>query len=354
MQPKLISIIINNYNYARFLPAAIDSALQQSYEHVEVLVVDDGSTDHSPDVMRSYGQRIIAIYKENGGQASAFNAGLAKCHGEIVIFLDADDLLLPRTAQRVADAFGEHPTTSKLQYRMAIIDAAGRRTGQIKPSRHLPLPSGDLRCQVLSFPFDLTWMATSGNAFAVETLRRIFPMPEADYPILADYYLAHLTPLLGNVLFLDEIGACYRVHGANHHEASSPTLNLAHIRKSIVYAECTNRHIQRFAKQLGLDHLAPKEGTLSVSHIAQRMVSHKFDPAQHPVAADNALNLLWSGIQAANRRFDVTLPMRLSFMAWFLAMSLAPLSGARWLAERFFFPESRPQINKLLQRWQAV
>jgi glycosyltransferase involved in cell wall biosynthesis len=67
----LVSIIINNYNYGRFLPDAIASALRQTYERVEVLVVDDGSTDHSREVMTSYGDQIIPILKENGGQASA-------------------------------------------------------------------------------------------------------------------------------------------------------------------------------------------------------------------------------------------------------------------------------------------
>ena len=89
----LVSIIINNYNYARFLRAAIDSALGQSYASIEVLVVDDGSTDQSRAIIDSYGDRVKSILKKNGGQASALNAGFAQCQGDIVIFLDADDVL---------------------------------------------------------------------------------------------------------------------------------------------------------------------------------------------------------------------------------------------------------------------
>src|SRR5687768_5034795 len=91
----LVSVVINNYNYGRYLGPAIDSALQQSYPCVEVIVVDDGSTDHSRAVIAGYGHRIIPIYKANGGQASALNAGYEESQGEIVIFLDADDLLGP-------------------------------------------------------------------------------------------------------------------------------------------------------------------------------------------------------------------------------------------------------------------
>jgi glycosyltransferase involved in cell wall biosynthesis len=74
MFEPLVSVIVNNYNYARFLPDAIDSALRQTYGHVEVIVVDDGSTDESRVVIASYGNRIRAVLKRNGGQGSAFNA----------------------------------------------------------------------------------------------------------------------------------------------------------------------------------------------------------------------------------------------------------------------------------------
>src|SRR4051812_4883990 len=83
----LVSIIIDNYNYARYLPDAIDSALGQTYRPIEVIVVDDGSSDGSREIIIAYGDRLLPVFKANGGQASAFNAGLASCQGEIVIFL---------------------------------------------------------------------------------------------------------------------------------------------------------------------------------------------------------------------------------------------------------------------------
>ena len=87
------SILINNYNYGHFLKEAINSALNQTQisRDIEVIVVDDGSTDNSHDVINSFDSRIIAIKKRNGGQASAFNAGVSKASGEFIFFLDADD-----------------------------------------------------------------------------------------------------------------------------------------------------------------------------------------------------------------------------------------------------------------------
>src|SRR4029078_7561808 len=83
----LVSIIINNYNYAPYLAAAIDSALAQDYGKSELIVVDDGSTDCSQGIIASYGSQLTAIYKQNGGQASALNVGFAASCGEIIIFL---------------------------------------------------------------------------------------------------------------------------------------------------------------------------------------------------------------------------------------------------------------------------
>src|SRR6476646_282737 len=91
----LVSILINNYNYERFLKDAIDSALNQTYSKIEVIVVDDGSTDNSRSVIESYQDKVTAIFKENGGQASAFNTGFEASQGEIICFLDADDMFQP-------------------------------------------------------------------------------------------------------------------------------------------------------------------------------------------------------------------------------------------------------------------
>lgn len=74
-EQPLASIIIDNYNYGRFLADAINSALAQTYQHTEVIVVDDGSTDNSREIISQYGDRIRPVLKENGGQGSAFNAG---------------------------------------------------------------------------------------------------------------------------------------------------------------------------------------------------------------------------------------------------------------------------------------
>ena len=91
----LVSIIITNYNYEKFLPRAIDSALQQTYPVKQIIVVDDGSTDNSRKIINQYGNQITPVFQENRGATSATNTGFFASRGEILFFLDSDDIFSP-------------------------------------------------------------------------------------------------------------------------------------------------------------------------------------------------------------------------------------------------------------------
>lgn len=344
----LVSIIINNYNYGRYLAPAIESALGQTYPAVEVIVVDDGSTDDSRAVIARYGARIKPVFKPNGGQASALNAGFALSHGELVIFLDADDVLMAETAGWAAAAFSAEPQAAKLYYRMRVIDAQGQPTGAVKPPPHQTLPAGDLRRQELNFPFDLVWMPTSGNVFSTRVLREIMPIPEERLGAWgADWYLVHLAPLFGPVLALPQIGAGYRVHGGNGYEPAAPALDLEHLRRTIHYAALTRAQLTAWAAHL---RLARPAEILSVSDLANRLVSRRLEPQHHPVAADRPVSLMWAGMCAAGRRFDMAWLTRALLAIWFVAMALVPQLWAPRLAAAFLFPEKRVALNQVLRR----
>ena len=136
-----VSVVVNNFNYARFLGDAIRSGLEQTWPDTEVVVVDDGSTDNSREVIAAFGDQIRTVLKDNGGQGSAYNAGFAAATGDAIIFLDADDTLLPTTAEHVATAFQTHPDAGKVQYRLAEVDADLVPTGAHKPplDRHMQI-----------------------------------------------------------------------------------------------------------------------------------------------------------------------------------------------------------------------
>ena len=188
-----MSVIINNYNYADYLSQAIESALQQSYSPKEILVVDDGSTDSSPEVIARYRSKIVPVFKTNGGQASALNAGYAASCGDLLLFLDADDVLLPNALANVVAVFSD-PSISNVHWAMWVIDSQGKRTGNKKPAQ--PPAEGDFREQLLQTgPSNLPCSPTSGNAWSRRFLEQVMPIPEhvEYYRTCADEYLYTLA-----------------------------------------------------------------------------------------------------------------------------------------------------------------
>src|SRR6185369_11547940 len=109
-----LSIIIPNWNYERFVGDAIRSALAVRWSDKEVIVVDDGSTDNSRAIIANFGSQITTILQTNSGQTSAANAAFARSSGDVIIFLDSDDMLLPTVAEEVNAVW--HERISKVQY----------------------------------------------------------------------------------------------------------------------------------------------------------------------------------------------------------------------------------------------
>jgi hypothetical protein len=208
----LASIVISSYNYGRFLPEAIDSALGQTYPKTEVIVVDDGSNDNSREVIAGYGERVLPVWKDNGGQASALNAGYRASKGEVIFFVDSDDLLLPTAVEKALPFFGDR-RVAKVHWPLLAVDDRGRRTGDVIMS---PLAEGDLRGAVIrDGPYGYLWPDTTGNAWARPFLERVFPMPEEEFRTCPDLYLCGLAPLFGTIGRIPEPQGCWRAHGQN-------------------------------------------------------------------------------------------------------------------------------------------
>jgi glycosyltransferase involved in cell wall biosynthesis len=100
-----VTVVICNYNYERYLAAAIESALNQDYPGTQVVVLDDGSTDGSREIIEKYGSRITAIFQENGGQVAAYNHAISALETEYAILLDSDDILYPSAVSEVMQVF---------------------------------------------------------------------------------------------------------------------------------------------------------------------------------------------------------------------------------------------------------
>jgi glycosyltransferase involved in cell wall biosynthesis len=212
-----VSVLVTNYNYIDFLPAALDSALHQSEPALEVIVVDDGSTDGSAELVRErYGDQVRLVAKPNGGQASAFNAGFAACRGDVVCLLDADDRWEPDKIAAVSRAFAEHPEAAMVRHEIVFDRPGGDDHGAaVLGLTEAVWPQKDPARGLL----DRRYGPTSALAFPRWVLQRLLPMPETDFRICADAYLFLLAPTLGPVVDLSARLGRYRIHGSNNYAA---------------------------------------------------------------------------------------------------------------------------------------
>lgn len=210
----IVSIIINNYNYGCFLREAIDSALAQTYPHIETIVVDDGSTDNSQEIIAIYNEQIIPVLKKNGGQASAFKAGFAVSKGEIICFLDSDDVFLPDKAAKVVSVFESCQDIGWCFHRLMRLDTnTGALLGLIpdeSSSRECDF-TADIKRGKLSFGLS----PTSGLCFTRSLLEQILPLPEAIAPVGGDQQLRLAALALSKGFFLNEHLAFLRIHDDN-------------------------------------------------------------------------------------------------------------------------------------------
>jgi Glycosyl transferase family 2 len=205
------SVIVINHNYGRFLAAAVDSALAQMSGGAEVVVVDDGSTDESREVLAGYGPEVRALHQENLGPVAAYNAGFAAARGRCMCFLDADDVLAPEALGQAA-ALLDDPGVVKVHWPLRVIDATGAELGMLDPAGELP--DGDLRELTLrEGPHSYETSSGSGKAWSRAFLERVLPLPGRRG---ADIMLSAVAPLYGRIRRLTEPHGFRRLHGANN------------------------------------------------------------------------------------------------------------------------------------------
>ncbi len=136
-----ISLVTISYNQAQFLPLTIESVLDQQYPNLQYIVVDPGSTDGSREIIEKYRDRIsVTVYEKDRGPGDGLNNGFARADGEILGFLNADDVLLPNALNTVGQYFAANPKVDVVSGHCHIIDAAGKVLRQSYSDRFRPMP----------------------------------------------------------------------------------------------------------------------------------------------------------------------------------------------------------------------
>lgn len=333
----LVSIIINNYNYDRFLAEAINSALNQSYTNIEVIVVDDGSTDNSRQIISEYGDRIIAILQPNGKQAAAFNSGFAKSQGDIIIFLDSDDFLFPQAVAEIVAIW--QPNLAKVHYRLNVVDGVGKSLGYSSPQGTVPLSRGKV-WQMLLETGGYNSTPTSGNALSRQALINLFPIPD-QYKLTADDYLSFQVPFYGEVAAIEKPLGVYRVHDSNQWALATVTGDR--------FQRFVRHDLQNFslltkkAQELGYK-IPPDLEQRSIGRLWSRIISLRLNAQTHPVQSDRPEQLIYQGIRSLWKYSDFNLPKRIFYSLWFIWVGWMPLPLAKPAISWLYAPQHRPKL----------
>jgi glycosyltransferase involved in cell wall biosynthesis len=339
-----VSIVIACFNYARYVALAIRSALEQTLPPLEVVVVDDGSTDGTAALLSAFGDRIRTITQENKGQIEALNRGYAACHGDLVLFLDADDLLRPTALASVVEAWT--PLCAKVQFELDVIDGAGDPLGRRFCNYVEPYGAAEVRREFSRFG-TYVWPVLSGNVYSRWFLRRFMPLRKK---IFADGLLNTLAPLYGDVQVIPRPLGCYRLHGANqsYHGTTTSQIGVRFAKQ----VELRRSELRLLAEHAAKRSVRLPPGNLldhELTFVNYRLMLKKLGLGYEGAAGERASGLWRAGVLAILRR---PLPARLkcAHAIWLTALVCSPPWPAYGLIALRF---NRAVLMQPLRGWCA-
>jgi glycosyltransferase involved in cell wall biosynthesis len=338
MARPIVSVLIDTYNHERFIEQAIRSALEQDFPATEreILVVDDGSQDRTPEIAAKFAPQVRLIRKANGGQASAFNVGIPECQGEIVAFLDGDDWWAPGKLKLVVAAFSENPGVGLIGHSITEVLADGAHRSELV--REFPRFRIDSGAGARLFRRRKSFLGTSRMAFRAELLRRIGPVPES-LTIQADEFLFTLGALFSEVLLLRESLTFYRLHGQNLFQVSDGS-RAALQRKHHVLVSLTEALRNRFA-----DERVPED----ISKAIIESVQTEADTLHLYLGGGTRLDIIRMELRTYRIEEEHASPSRwvLKFLSLLPALLLSPRRYTEWkqrLASNSLYRKTRQRL----------
>ena len=340
-----VSVVITCYNYAAYVAQSIDSALGQSHPALEIIVVDDGSSDDSLAVIRRYADRVHVVAQPNTGQIVATNRAYALTRGDIVMFLDADDLL---AAGAIAAVVGQwRPGVVKAQYELDVIDQRGERLGRRFCNYAPGYDGAAIRAEFQRFGSYL-WPVTSGNAYGRGFLSQLMPL-EAKGP---DGPLNTVAPLYGEVLVIHRVLGFYRLHGNNqsNHGTTSASLGLR-FTKQVDMRMGEIHYLTRHAALRGATLPAGNLLDQDLFMVNYRLMLQKLGEPYQTAERDTALGIWRAGMHLLATR---AMPLRRKSVhaAWLTILLLSPRALARGLIQLRF--QRADLVRPLRNRWAAM
>jgi len=321
MARPFVSVLIDTYDHERFIEEAIQSVLAQDFpaSDREILVVDDGSQDRTTEITAKFAPQVHLIRKANGGQASAFNAGIPECQGEIVAFLDGDDWWAPGKLKLVVSAFSENPRVGLIGHSITeVLADGGRRSELVRESPRFRI---DSVAGARLFRLRKSFLGTSRMAHRAEILRRIGPVPES-LTIQADEFLFTLGALFSEVLLLREPLTFYRLHGQNLFQVSDGSLTSLR-RKHTVLVALVDALRRRFAEER-----VPEQ----VSNAVIESIQNDADSVRLSLGGGTPLDTIRTELQTYRIMHENASAIRwaLKYLSLFPAFFLSPKQYTAW------------------------
>lgn len=245
----LVSVLVPNYNYAKYIGEALDSVLSQTYQNFEVIVCDDGSADNSCEVVKTYVQkdsRIKLIDKENGGVATALNRAYRESKGEIICLLDADDIWMNNKLQRILEVFKSNPQSGLAIHNVIKIDAQGNFINSTPHYRKLAIGwMAQFALENGGFVYDIP--PASALSMRREVTNLLFPLNET-FRSNADSLIFRLAPFITVIGTVSEVLSKFRFHGAN--TTSLLTVTAERLEREEVVFERLHQEQKRFLTEV--------------------------------------------------------------------------------------------------------
>lgn len=326
------SIIVTCYNYGRYVEQALQSALGQTYPNKQVVVVNDGSSDDSLEVISRYADRVLVIDQPNAGSIAAYNRGYAAASGNVVVLLDADDVLEPDALAQVAAVWTNR--LAKVQWDLKIIDGGGRDLGRKFCNFDASYDASRVR-EAFRSTGTYRWPVSVGNAYSRWFADALFPLSPAHGP---DGALNTVAPVYGDVATLAKPLASYRIHGRNLWSATST--DFARLPERIQQRMDEAKLMQEHARERGVD--VPRGSVLDheIAFVNYRMMAQALGLDYQGSSDDSRPRLLRQALRVLRaERYPAQLA--LAHAAWFSALSVAPRAAAEELIRHRFSRHTR-------------
>jgi glycosyltransferase involved in cell wall biosynthesis len=248
MMPDLVSVVIPVYNSEKYLEECLNSVLTQTYQNIEIIVVDDGSTDSSPEILKKYSKKINILTQKNNGLASALNLGISKMKGHWFKWFSPDDVMYPYAIETLVDEVKKHPDDTIIYSNWTIMDDSGNILRKFYESNYNDLLEFDYNIRLLDGQqINVNTTLIPSSLFDKCDIRKL------DDPVAIDYDFFLNSALLCNMKFylITKSLVKYRIHTSQlSHKNISKTLDYIYEIKNEVLNQIDISTREKYAKSL--------------------------------------------------------------------------------------------------------